>query len=83
MERTFDEAQIDTARDLGYGEDVDAMNRDHDPLHVALCGWLGVPCVALPGGSAAAVGSDVAMIEETAVMAVQKLMRAHGAKVPV
>lgn len=72
--------QRETARQLGYGPDVGAMNADHDPLHRALCSWLRVPCVALPEGRP---GTELALIEEAAVMAVQKLMRAHGAGVPI
>lgn len=76
----FEEGQRETARKLGYGDDVVAMNRDHDPLHRALCAWLGVPSVALPDGQP---GTELAGIEEDAVLAVQKLMRAHRVAVPI
>lgn len=80
LERAFAEQQLETAVQLGYGDDVAAMNRDHDPLHRALCFWLQVPCVALPE---AQPGTELAGIEEAAVLAVQKLMRAHGVAVPI
>lgn len=77
---SFAAHQVHTAERLGYGDDVAGMNRDHDPLHRALCAWLGVPCLALPEGQP---GSYLAGIEEEAVLAVQRLMRAHCVAVPV
>ena len=73
----FAERQRKTARDLGYGEDVAAMNFVHDDLHRSLCRWLGVESRSLRGEY-----SELAGIEEDAVLAVQKFMRACGAPVP-
>jgi hypothetical protein len=36
------ESQRRTARQLGYGDDVLAMVRQHDPLHALLADWLGI-----------------------------------------
>lgn len=79
------ETQAETARRLGYGEDVEAMNADHDPLHAALCRWLGVPSFALAAGRGEQLSPEqheLAALEEDAVLMVQRLMRAHGATVP-
>ena len=35
--------QEEIAERLGYGADMLAMVQDHDPLHVLLCDWLGLP----------------------------------------
>lgn len=70
--------QATTAVGLGYGEDVVTMVADHDPLHALLTDWLGLPeSVALFGGDA-----EVAAAEEAAVLAVQKLMRLAGGRMP-
>lgn len=81
----FDEHQRGTARALGYGDDVDGMNRDHDPLHRATCRWLGVVSHSMrvaAGETLTLAEQHLAELEETAVMALQKFMRHSGAIVP-
>lgn len=67
-----------TARDLGYGDDTLAMCRDHDPIHAALCEWLGVPSHALREAAGLPRDAKLALLEEAAVLAVHKFMRAAG-----
>lgn len=72
-------AQAETARELGYGDDVGAMIADHDPLHALLCDFLRLPTsFALSGGN-----PDLAEAEETAVLAVQRFMRRAGGRLPL
>jgi hypothetical protein len=83
--QSFEAHQRETAAILGYGADVDAMNRDHDPLHVALCDWLGFESLSLREAAGETLPADdhlLAVIEESAAIAVQKLMRMRGASVP-
>jgi hypothetical protein len=70
-----------TARRLGYGDDIAAMDRDHDPLHRAVCAWLGVPSHSLrvaAGEQLTPEEQRLAWIEESAVLELQCLMRNHG-----
>jgi hypothetical protein len=70
--------QAATARELGYQGGALAMVCDHDPLHALLTDWLGFPVsFSLSGGDPVAAAD-----EEAAVMAVQKLMRRHGGRLP-
>lgn len=65
-----------TSRRLGYGTDVDAMTRDHDPLHALLTDWLGLPFShALHQAAGLPFDRMLAQYEEDAVLAVQRLMR--------
>lgn len=78
---TFDPGQLETAHRLGYGADVRAMVRDHDPLHAALTDWLGMPVsysLAEAAGCGEPADADLAEAEEHAVLAVQRLMRLSG-----
>ena len=80
---TFAEHQADTAQRLGYGDDVEAMNRDHDPLHRALCAWLGVPSLAMrmaAGLDLTEAEAALAALEEDAVLAVQRFKRAAASQ---
>jgi hypothetical protein len=73
------EAQLQTAIDLGYGFDTDALTRDHDPLHCALADWLGLSAsLALRARTGEAIDAGLAALEEQAVLAVQKFCRALG-----
>ena len=77
--------QAETARDLGYGDDVDAMTRDHDALHSALCDWLGLPAsfsMMDAAGLLHEADRPKAWAEESAVLALQKLMVMAGVRVP-
>ena len=81
----FDEHQRQMAARLGYGPDVAAMNRDHDPLHAALCRWLGVESQSLRAarGETLSFGEHfTANLEEDAVLAVQRFMRHCDVGVP-
>lgn len=78
----FERNQARTARRLGYGEDVEAMNRDHDPLHRALCEWLGLPSYSLSASAGHPVDPDLARYEEAAVLAVQRFLQMAGGTFP-
>lgn len=69
-----------SAAALGYGADTLQMCREHDPLHAALCDWLGIESsysLRLAAGQPlVATEARLAMLEEDAVMAVQKFARA-------
>lgn len=74
-----------TARGLGYDDDILGMCQDHDPLHVALCRWLGL---STSFSMLSAVGKlpveqkYLADAEETAVIAIQRFMRLAGGNPP-
>ena len=58
---------------LGYGADVAAMTRDHDPLHAMLTDWLGLPySLSLARAAGIEVSPRLALLEERAVLAVQE-----------
>lgn len=70
--------QFTTAARLGYGNDVGQMTVDHDPLHAVLAYTMGQESFSLRwaaghhrNGALLAQG----LIEETAVMELQKLLR--------
>src|SRR4051812_35498735 len=68
-----------TALELGYGDDTVALCQDHELLHVALCHWLGFdsPLMeALRRAPEELAGHDIRMLEEAAVLAVQKFANA-------
>lgn len=69
----------ETARLLGYGDDVLAMCRDHDPLHAIVCDMLGLgDSRALRVAAGLESESVISRIEEGAVVALQRLIRATG-----
>lgn len=68
------EDQIEIASELGYEGDVVALTLDHDPLHSLLCDWLGLPY----SYALAEPGTELAGLEEEAVLAVQKFARKAG-----
>jgi hypothetical protein len=75
-----------TAEALGYGNDILGMCQDHDPLHVALCRWLGLE---ISFSMSVAMGDvtdnptkELAALEEAAVIAVQRFAKRSGAKMP-
>lgn len=73
--------QRETARLLGYGDDVDAMNRDHDDLHRRLCDLFAIPSYSMQIAAGQVLPfreKSLADIEEDAVLCVQRLLRAHG-----
>ncbi|MCR5875157.1 hypothetical protein LRS10_13745 [Phenylobacterium sp. J426] len=73
------EGQRQTAKRLGYGDDLAAMTRDHDPLHAALAEWLGMKAsTALRHAAGEPVSKGLADLEEAAVVAVQAYCRALG-----
>jgi len=73
-------SKLDTARDLGYGEDVATMDLEHDALHGALCHFLAVPSYSLKdarGETMTDWQKALADLEEVAVLACQKLRQMH------
>ena len=72
-----------TALDYGYDTDTLALCRDHELLHVALCYWLGVPSPVMDALRLRAdmVGVEIRILEEAAVLAVQRFARAMGAEI--
>jgi hypothetical protein len=80
------ESQRRTARQLGYGDDVLAMVRQHDPLHALLADWLGIEAsygIMAAAGLLKPEDHDLAAYEEAAVIAVQRFMRAAGKGLPI
>lgn len=73
----FDE-QLANARALGYGDDVDAMNRDHDLCHNLLAQALGDDYCPVLYGVATKKYVDAPLYKqrESIVFLMQKLMRA-------
>jgi hypothetical protein len=62
---------------LGYGRDVAAMTREHDPLHARLTDMLGLPySVSLMTAAGCLPESELAGLEEDAVLAVQIFLQA-------
>jgi hypothetical protein len=78
---TFAEHQAETARWMGY-PDAAAMNAVHDPLHLALCHWLGIPSHSMACAAGEAHDAALAAVEESAVLHVQRLAAHHGVGVP-
>lgn len=75
--------QVYMAEQLGYGEDVLQMVKDHDALHVRLCQWLGLETSpALERAAGHRDDDELTRLEEQAVLSVQKFMRAAGRGVP-
>lgn len=77
--------QRHTAKYLGYGDDVSAMNAEHDPLHRWLCAELGTYSRSLAQAAGAVqTGTDqfIAGLEEEAVLAIQRFMRHANGKLP-
>lgn len=69
-----------TARWLGYGSDIAALDRDHDPLHRRLCSWLGIPSYSMKDAAGEPLTADerrLAEVEEDAVLCVQRLVQHH------
>jgi len=69
----------DTARmaqELGYGDDVAALTREHDALHSKLMDWLGQPYSYSLMRAAGYENIDwgIAVQEELAVLAIQRLL---------
>jgi hypothetical protein len=73
------EQQFETAERLGYGSDVVAMTRDHDPLHALLADWLGLrQSYSLTYATGELAHAGAATLEEEVVMALQRFIRALG-----
>lgn len=79
--RHDDVAQLGQGRmatELGYPS-IEAMNVDHDPLHALLFLWLGHQGMSpVLQSQAAGTAWPYAHIEETAVLAIQRLMVVLG-----
>lgn len=70
----------ETAAWMGY-DTIEAMDRDHDNLHMALAGALGVQSYSLAEASGAKLSEseqELAWAEENAVLHVQRWMRMAG-----
>lgn len=67
---------------LGYGDDVAAMTRDHDPLHARLTAMLGLPySLSLMTAAGCEVPEDLTFAEESLVLSAQRFLqecRARG-----
>jgi hypothetical protein len=75
----------DMARELGYEDDTLSMCQDHDPLHIALCKWLGLETSLSMLSAVGRLSEDLeplARLEEAAVLAVQSFIRHANLKVP-
>lgn len=71
------------AVELGYGTGEDAalnMALDHDPLHAMLADWLGLR--TSHSLSNLVHKTPLGLLEEAAVLAVQKYMRSAGGRLP-
>jgi hypothetical protein len=78
---SHDAQQAATARWMGY-PDAEAMNAQHDPLHHAVCEWLGVPSHSMLCAHGQDHNAKLAAIEEDAVLHLQRLLAHHGVGVP-
>lgn len=78
--QSFDDHQAEVAAWMGC--DVNTMNRDHDPLHHALCDWLGVESEAMKDAAGEPHDAELAGIEEEAVLMAQRLMVRGGGRMP-
>jgi hypothetical protein len=73
-----DQAAI--AAELGY-PNAAALTREHDPLHSLLAAWLGLPAsfaIREAAGDLPVAQHRLADLEEAAVLALQRFMRAAG-----
>ena len=77
----FSGTQQEMAWQVGY-DTVDEMNRQHDPLHVALCAWLGIPSESMKAAQGLPHDDYRGLIEEDAVMHVQRLLALWKIEVP-
>jgi hypothetical protein len=69
---------------LGYGKDLAGMNRDHDPLHARIAETFGVTSWSLRAASGAELNPDqaaLALMEEVAVLCLQRYLRHAGAEI--
>ena len=77
--------QSETAKWMGYGDDIDAMNAVHDPLHEAVTKWLNVPSYALANARGETLTPEqmqLAYYEEDAILHLQRFMQHIGACIP-
>jgi hypothetical protein len=77
---SFAAHQAETAEQLGYGDNVRAMNMEHDPLHGALCHFLGVTSFALADARGEVLSHqqrELAAAEEAAVLGLSSLPRSN------
>ena len=67
------------AQTMGYGADLAALTREHDPTHAWLAHTLGLPAsIALSAQAGEPADPHLAALEENAVLAIQALCRALG-----
>lgn len=73
--------QCEVASWMGYPS-VAAMNRHHDDVHAALCDWLGVTSHSLRCAAGEPHVAELAEMEETAVLALQRFCQHAGGRIP-
>lgn len=81
--QTFEAHQADMAQWMGVS--VAVLNATHDDLHRATCRWLGVESFAMLDAAGEFLSGrerELAALEETAVLHLQRLLHAHGVGVP-
>lgn len=72
--------QVRAALEHGYGRDLEALTRDHDPMHAWLADKLGLPYSPALYSVATGVPNDptLAAAEESAVLGLQRFTRLAG-----
>lgn len=62
------------ARKLGYGSDVAALTRDHDPLHAIVTDAIGLPfSFSLMRAAGQPVPDECVWLEEAAILKLQRM----------
>lgn len=75
----YSESYQETARRLGYGEDVLRLCQEHDPAHAWLADAIGLKeSPALRAAIGGAVDPAIASADEEATMSLQRFCRAAG-----
>ena len=73
----YDEESVARAHSLGYNGDVEAMTRDHDPLHTRIAAALGLKESYALRAAYNGEDSEIAGLEEEVVLAAQRLLNKH------
>lgn len=71
------QTQAETAEWMGY-DTVEAMNADHDALHMLVCEWLEVPSYSLAVAACRALTEEqhrLANYEEDAILHLQRFIQ--------
>lgn len=78
-DQPFDAHQVAMAEWMGCT--VEELNRDHDRIHVALCGWLGITSHSMAHAAGEPFDPVLSGMEEDAVLATQRLLSHHGREI--